>query len=113
VGGNCEDEARRVKRRRPRRRGVERRAEVERWGTEMDWLPALVAVGMETDTESPPPMRREGSTASMAGAAACVWYRGTDQRVGWKWERGRCELAASREWLTAGRRLAVRWRRQP
>jgi hypothetical protein len=37
----------------------------------MDWLPALVAVEMETDTESPPPMRTEGRAVSMAGAAAC------------------------------------------
>lgn len=72
MGGDSEDEARRGKERRPRRRVVERRAEVERWGTEMNWLPALMAVGMKTDTESPAPMRREGSTASMAGAAAFV-----------------------------------------
>lgn len=47
----------------------------------MDWLPALVAVEMETDTESPPPMRTEGRAVSMAGAAACV-VPASGQRVG-------------------------------
>ena len=100
MGGDCEDEARRGKRRRPRWRAIERRAEVERWGTEMDWLPALVAVGMETGTASPPPMRREGSTASMAGAVAYeVRTSGLEVETT---RRGRCELAARGSGLPPG-----------
>jgi len=69
VEGDSEAVARRGKPCRPRWAEVKRRAEGERWGAEMARLAALVAV--ETETESTPPMRRGGSTASMAGAAAC------------------------------------------
>nr|CAB3450978.1 unnamed protein product [Digitaria exilis] len=57
------------------------------WGAEIARLVALAVVDTDMETESPPPMRREGTTASMVGAAVCG-----ARTSGWGRNRG--ELAA-------------------